>query len=195
MNPETNAPNPSRPSNNGFFKSPAHLLLLVIVLTGLIVAAILIFNRNDSKSNQPTTNNQTESGPSLSFSPANQSVKTGETLTLAIWEDSGDVEINAVQAKISYPTDKFEFVGISTTNSAFEVEAQSSDTDGEIVIARGHVGKLTGRQLVVTIELKAKEIAGAANISFAEGTHLLNATDNQDVLSSKQTGVYTVESQ
>jgi hypothetical protein len=192
VNSESPAPNQPKPNKSGFFKSPLHLLVLVVVLASLVALALTVYDRRGDKTDQ-TSNTRTESGPSLSFSPATQGLKAGETLLLSVWEDSGDKEVNAVQAKFSFPTDKFDFVGIKTDGSAFEIEAQSSHQDGEITLARGHVGALTGRQLVATVELRSKESAGTASIKFINNSHLVSSVDNQDILISKQEAVYTVE--
>ena len=194
MDPETTSTKQPKSAKSGFFRSPLHLLVLVMVIASLFALTLVIYDRkNNPTDNQAANGTQARSGPSLSFSPAKQNVKAGESLTLSVWEDSGDTEVNAVQAKISFPTDKFEFVSTKAEASPFEIEAESSNNDGVVTIARGHVGTLTGRQLVATVELKAKDSAGTAEIKFVDGSHLLNATDNQDILKTKQEGAYTVE--
>jgi plastocyanin len=189
---DTTSPDTHKHKKSGFFRSPLHLVILLLVLAGLIAVAATVYSQKvNDKAVQPAAVKQT--GSSLSFSPSKQTIKTGETLTLSVWADSGDQEVNAVQAKVKYPTDKFDVVSISSEGSAFEVQAQSSHADGVIFIARAHVGRLKGKNLVATVELKAKEQAGTADISFNDDSHLVSASTNKDILGDKQTGTYTIE--
>ena len=128
---------------------------------------------------------------SLSVAPASQKVKNGATLELAVWEDSKSTAVNAVQADLTYPADKFDFVSIDAANSAFAVEASSTGGDGKISIARGTTTEVSGRQLVATVQLRARVASGKATVSFASTSSLLSSQDNANILQQTTGGTYS----
>jgi hypothetical protein len=143
--------------------------------------------------------------PNLSLSPSSQNVAAGSTLAVQVWEDSGIQSANAVQANMSYPIDKLNFVGIDTTNSAFGVEAQSSGGNGVINIARGSTSPISGRQLVATVKFtclsaassstakhRASSSAATATVSFTDGTVLLSDVSNSNILAATYSGTYSL---
>jgi hypothetical protein len=141
---------------------------------------------------QAAASSTSNSNAMLYLNPSSQKVGSGQTLTLEVWMDAKSQPVNAVQANLTYPVDKFDFAGIDTNGSAFEVEAQSSGGSGEVKIARGHVGALTGSQLVARVNLIAKSGKGNGNINFTGGSAIVRSTDNINVLSSTSGGHYNV---
>ncbi len=127
---------------------------------------------------------------SLSLDPSSQRVSNGTVLTVAIWENSNNIGVNAVQADLKYSADKFDFVSIDSAGSAFEIEAQAKGGDGTITIGRGHVGSLTGKQLVAKINLRAKSADGKANISFTSRSKILKASDSSNILQQSKDASY-----
>jgi hypothetical protein len=135
--------------------SVARLAVFVSVFA-LIAATVIIHSYAEPKSR----------GVNLYINPADQKVSSGDNLSVQVWLDARDQPINAVQANLSYPTDKLDFSSVDGMGSAFEVEAQSSGGNGLVKIARGHVGNVTGVQLVATVNFKSKSSSGKANIDF-----------------------------
>jgi hypothetical protein len=133
-------------------------------------------------------------GVNLYLEPSSQKVSAGSTLSLQIWLDTKSEPVNAVQANLTYPVDKFNFESIDSTGSAFEVEAQSSGGNGIIKVARGHVGSITGVQLVATLNLKSLSSSGKASIDFASGSAAVRSTDNVNVLQSTTGSRFTISS-
>jgi plastocyanin len=180
-----------KPAKIGPWK-PIFVVIVVVLAAASAVTAIMI--SRDTKS--PVSNspgNQMSSEPSLSFSPSSQTIKAGETLTLAVWADSVDQVVNAVQSNITYPADKFELVDVIDDGSAYEIKAETTRDSGSIAIARGHVGTLTGPQLVVKLTLKALVDTGTAKISFTDGTALVSSESNQNIVSQMGSGSYSFE--
>lgn len=164
-----------------FFKSPAHLLLLAVVFIILLISGFYI-QQNRTSEPSPTTMTSNSSSQNLSMTASNQNPQTGEVVRISIWEDSGDQAVNAVQANLNYSTDKFDFVSTDVTKSAFEIQAQNTVKNGKVIIARGHKGNLSGRQLVAVIKLKAKDSPGSASLSFSGDSHLVSSLTNEDIL-------------
>jgi hypothetical protein len=163
-----------------FLKSPAHLLLLAVVFIILVISGIYLQQHRPAEVTAPVKTDSVSQ--TLSMTASSQDPQAGEAVQVSVWEDSGDQAVNAVQATINYPTDKFEFVSLDSKGGAFEVQAQGTNDKGKIVIARGHKGNLVGKQLVAKINLKTKNSSGYANLTFGQDTHLVSAETNQDIL-------------
>jgi cellulose 1,4-beta-cellobiosidase len=131
----------------------------------------------------------------LSLSPATGTPSIGSNFTVAVRVDSSTDTINAVQADLTFPTDKLEFVSLDTATSAFSVGAAGSgnNTNGTVTIARGTSGgtSVTGSQLLANVTFKAVG-TGAATINFANSSAVVRSTDNTDILTIKTPGTYTI---
>ena len=127
----------------------------------------------------------------LYLSPASSSVQQGNNISIAIRVNPGGDPVNAAQANLSYPTDKLNFVSI-TSSSAFPFEVESSGGSGSVRIARGNISSVSGDQLVATVTFSAKTTTGTAAITFASGSSIIRSTDYQDILSGTTGGNYTV---
>jgi hypothetical protein len=116
---------------------------------------------------------------SLTLTPSSGSFTVGNTVNVAIYEDSGSDSVNAVQADFTYPSSLLSFTG-ATNSSAFTTEAQSTGSGGVVKIARGtcaSCGSVTGSQLVATVHFTATA-AGTASLSFAGSSEVDRSTDN-----------------
>ena len=158
-----------KPTNNGKFNP------LIMLLYGLIIGAagyIIVVSR------------AAPAAPTIYLSPASQTMAVNTTFTVDVRENSGTTAVNAVQANITYSPALVDFVSIDTTNSAFTTAAQATGGSGQVTIARGVIGSITGDQLVGTITFKTKTTDGTAAMAFATGTALVNASTNLDILGS-----------
>jgi hypothetical protein len=189
VNPETETQT-TAPNKKGFFHSATHIVFLCVVLVALLVIALLVGRH---KTPVKPTNSTTSGEARMYLSPAKQTVNVGDTLTISIWEDSGSQSTNAVEADISYPTDTFELIKLDNSGSPFTVDAQSISSSGLITIARGHIGKLTGPQLVTKVNLKAKAAAQDAKISFGDKADIVATPSSKSILKQKISGSYTVK--
>jgi hypothetical protein len=178
----------------------AKKLPLIILLAALLVvgAAVLLnsnSNSNKDESSKTTSPSSTVTGvgnAKMYVTPSAKDVSTGSPVTLEVWVDSGSDPVNAVQANLSYPADKFDFQSIDTKGSAFEIQAVSTGGDGKVSIARGHIGELKGSNLVAKVTLVAKGDKGDAALSFAEGSALVRSTDHINILKDKSGGTVKV---
>ena len=134
--------------------------------------------------------------PNVYLTPSSKTMAANTTFSVQVRENSGSTAVNAVQANFSYPANLVDFVSIDATSSAFTTEAQSSGGSGQVNIARGIIGSLTGDQLVATVNFKTKTTSGAAAMVFVSGTALVSSSTNQDILGSLSAttgGTYTVD--
>jgi hypothetical protein len=125
----------------------------------------------------------------LSLSPASSSVTQGNILTVSIYENSDDEPVNAATATLSYPTDKLDFVSISSS-SAFAIVAANSGGGGTVSIDRGALPAVTGRQLVASVRFSAKTNSGSAAVTITSGT-VVSANSNSNIMSGSSGGNYT----
>ncbi len=131
-------------------------------------------------------------GATLYLSPSSGSVANGSNLVVRVYEDSGSTQVNAVQANLTYPTNLLSYVSY-TSSSAFSIEAENpSGNTGSLRFGRGSITARTGAQLVVSITFKAVASGGTANVSFTSGSEVIDAGNNQNILSGTSGGNYTL---
>lgn len=125
---------------------------------------------------------------SLSIEPAARSIKKGQTVAVRVWSDSMDQPIASVQAGLVYPADKFDFVAVDASQSAFVTEDATELETGTVTVRRSaaatEAAMLTGRQLVakVTFRAKADTTTGSADMWFSADSRLLRASDRTNIL-------------
>src|SRR3989304_6057950 len=129
---------------------------------------------------------------SLFLSPASSSVSQGSIITVSVRKNSGSKPVNAVQANLSYPADKLDYVSISNS-SAFSIVAQNSGGGGSVQIARGANPAVTGNQLVASVRFKAKVASGTATVSIAAGSSVVSASSNSNIMTSTGGGSYSLK--
>jgi chitodextrinase len=129
----------------------------------------------------------------LSVSPATAIVANGSAFSVQVYEDSGTATVNAVQANLTYPANSLTLTSISTTNSAFPLEAQSSGSGGSITMARainGGTSPVTGKQLVATLNFTSTMATGTATVDFTTGSAVVSSVDNTALILTTQSGTY-----
>jgi hypothetical protein len=127
----------------------------------------------------------------LRLSPANDTVATGQAVTFTIRATVGSRPINAIQANLSFPTAQLDCGSIAVKNPPWGVTAENTCSGGEIRIAVGSFGPVTGTVDVATVTLTAAG-AGAADVNFTGGTSVLAHGDAAETLGSTTGGTYTV---
>ncbi len=138
---------------------------------------------------------QIPAAPTVYFNPPSQSFSVGSTITIDVRENSGSATVNAVQANFSYPANLLTFVSADSSTSAFTTQAQSTGSNGQVSLARGVIGGVTGDQLISKITFTVN-VAGVANLSYTTGTALIDSTTNQNIIGSLAadgSGVYTLK--
>ena len=167
---------------------PRVAFLLVILI---ILAVILAYN---SRATAPSANKSSGAvnGPNLSLEPASQRVLLSSSLAIKIWANTSGQKVNAVQVNLSYPIDKLNFVSVDSTNSAFGLSVKGEGANGKITIARGSFQPVSGKLLVATVNFSGANSSGQAIVKFTNGTALLNASTNRNILAGTYDGNYTL---
>src|SRR4051812_4883200 len=97
----------SKKSTSGGFNQ--HLNIIAGLFFVLVFAVITTLSAFTSMAAKRTS---TLSAPNLTLSPSSASVAQGSTLSVQVWADSTSQPVNAVQANLTYPIDKLNFVNI-----------------------------------------------------------------------------------
>jgi len=128
----------------------------------------------------------------LYLSPASQSLAPGDTLDVAIHEDSGSDSVNAVQANLTYPS-SLTFVSITPNTSAWPIQAENTGGGGTVRIGRGTTTPVTGDQVIATVRFTASK-AGTAAINFDAGSAVVRSVGNTAEALTETGGTYTISS-
>lgn len=104
-----------------------------------------------------------------------------------------DSRANAVDAKLTYPADKIEVTGI-TSSAAFPSQFGDSYGSGTISITHFTYSSVSGDQLVATIDLRAKNVLGQAEINIDKSSSTVTADDGNgtNILTSVSGATYTI---
>ena len=129
----------------------------------------------------------------LTLSPSSKTITKGNNFTVSVYTNTGGELVNTLQANLSYPTSKLQFVSMSAVGGAFEIQAEGTGGSGSIRIGRGTLSPKSGSLLISKITFKAIA-TGSATVSFVSGSKVVRDSDNTDILSSKVGGTYTVKS-
>ena len=112
-------------------------------------------------------------GASITLTANKATVPAGGSVIIAVYMNGGGSPINAVQADLSYPASKLQYVGFSASGSAFEIGATSGGGDGSASLARGTISTVSGSGLVGTVTFKALAGSGSAAIGVAGSSSLV----------------------
>ena len=113
---------------------------------------------------------EAQAAGSIYLSPASGAIAQGSAFNVSVRVNTGGASVDTVQANLSYPTDKLDFLGIGYSGSAFGIQAEGSGGGGSIKIGRGNLSAVSGDLLVGTITFQAKTSSGTGTISFTSGT-------------------------
>ena len=139
-------------------KKIINILLVIAMMIGLNVTPVLVH----------------AAGASISLTANKATVGNGGSLIVAIYMNGGGTGVNAVEADLSYPASKLQYVGFSAAGSAFEIAASSSGGGGTASIARGTTSNVTGSGLVGTVTFLALSGTGSASISVGGSSSLVS---------------------
>ena len=164
---------------------------LVFLLVFSVIGAVFIYNSSAAPRQRGGGGTTTGSQATMYITPNKQRLALDGSLTANIWVNSYSQPVNAVQAILTYPADKLFYVSSDATSSQFTIQAESTNTEGQLIIARGSTTPLTGDQLVATVVFKPK-VAGKAALNFDAASQLLSAETNQNILAQRLSGQYTL---
>jgi hypothetical protein len=178
---------PNKPDNNKLKPGRFSPVVLVAILVAAALAAVLAYNAfkpSPSGPNSSTSSNTDmpiAGASGLYLSPKSGSYSSGANFTVQIRENSSQTLVNAVQANLTYPTDLLKVVKVDASASKFKVEAQNQSGSGQITIARGSTSPILGDQLVAQVTFQGVA-AGAAKVTFVNGSAIVNASTNKSIL-------------
>ena len=119
----------------------------------------------------------------LFMEPSSQRVQVGGMVSVELRLDTNSYDINAVQANLSYPTDKLEFVNIDSSTSAFSVEAQTAGGNGSVAVARGAINPVNNSAAIVTtVNFKALAPGRKIQIQYTQDSMAVTPPDGKNVL-------------
>lgn len=128
----------------------------------------------------------------LYLTPAAGSYTVNDQVVINIREDSNTVAVNAVQANLTYPTDKLQYVSTDTTGSPFSSTVQNDGGSGSVQLGVAFLGgSTTGDQLVAKVTFTALA-AGTAGVQFAAGSSIADYANASDVCQAQNGGSYTI---
>ncbi len=129
---------------------------------------------------------QQVSAASLGVSPSSVSMRVGETKTVSLTVSSSDQALNASQARVSFPTDKLQVVGVSKSGlfSYWTQEPSYSNSSGTISFGGGlpTPGYTGGARAILSVTLRAKA-EGTATLRYSSGVVLANDGEGTNILS------------
>ena len=135
----------------------------------------------------------------LTLTPASANINIGETLTLQISLDSGEQEVDAVDAILTYDTDTFEVQSLTPTDlfPSFPVQTFSNGkiTLSAFALGGGEGPKIEAKKgILAEVTLKAlKKTTVASKIEISKQSVV--AVKGEDILNLEQSknGEYTVK--
>ena len=127
-----------------------------------------------------------QQGVSISAESSSSRVSLGQNVVVTIVADAQSNIVNAIQANITYDTNDLEFISIDTSNSAFVIDVEAVNNNGVIKIARGNIVNLTGKMEVAKVIFKTINKTRRSNISFIDGTALIDSTSYLNILENTQ---------
>jgi hypothetical protein len=169
-------------------KSPNVILLMLFSFIVGAVGSYFTFHANAAKPTQVMA----ITSPSLYITPSSAKLSINSSLSLQIWAETNNQNVNAVQVNLSYPASQLQFVNFDSSNSAFTISAQSTSEGGVIKIARGNTTPLSGRLLVGTVNFTSIAHNAKAMVNFSAGSALVSSTTNTDILTDTKGGIYTL---
>jgi Bacterial Ig domain len=170
-------------------KTPNHSQqkqILIYVVAFLIAGSVLTSISSHDKLKIHAASNDT-----MYLSPSSGNHTVGSTFGVYIYENSNSDSVNAVEADLTYPTSKLQYISTSLTGTAFGLTASSTGGGGSVKLAVGTITPVSGTKLVGTVNFKALA-SGSASVPFAGTSAVESSTTNSNVLSGTTGGTYTI---
>lgn len=173
-------------NKKGLFANINGRLLAFVIIVIAILGTYLIFNTEAAPKVQPAV--------TLSLSPSSQRVLIGEALSLAVKVDTNGQNVNAVEAAVSYPTDKLEYVSADGSGSAFSIEASTTASAGIISVTRANITPVSSSNAqVATINFRALASGRKVSVKLNATSKVLSSDSNTNILQKLVNGQYTIQ--
>lgn len=128
----------------------------------------------------------------LSFSPSSGTYKMGDVFSVNILVNTDGTAVNAFSGKVSYPTDKLDFVSYSKTGSLLNFWTIDPVKEDGVIHYEGVIfnpGYNGSKGQIVKLTFKVKSL-GAGTLSFASSSVLANDGLGTNVLESVGTATF-----
>ncbi|MFO0920378.1 MAG: hypothetical protein U0451_01765 [Candidatus Saccharimonadales bacterium] len=164
------------------------LLVLIFIFIGVLISYLVLLVNVDTNDHNTTTSKVT-----LSVTPLSEKLSLNQDFTFNVYVDTDNQSVNVVTAKLNYPSDKFEFVNIDTSESEFGVQAVSTGGSGNIEITRGSVTPINSTNaLVGKVTLKPIVSSEKAIIGFTSSANVISSTTNTNILNKTINGSFSI---
>lgn len=116
------------------------------------------------------------------FSSKTPIATAGQVMTVTVLIDSS-VPVNAVQAKIIYPENKFKLLSVNYANSQFSIKAQETITPGNITMARGNIQPKSGKNELAVITFDTLSNGNISDFTYSpENSLAMSSSKNENIL-------------
>jgi Bacterial Ig domain len=132
------------------------------------------------------------SSDKMYLSPSSGTHTVGSTFSVAIRENSNTDQVNTVEADLTYPTSKLQYISTSLSGTAFGITAVKTGGSGSTSTQLGTMSSVTGDKLVATVTFKVLA-SGSGSVTFASSSQVLSSSTNSNVLGSMTGGSYTLQ--
>lgn len=155
--------------------------VLLIFIT-LFAAVGLYFLVQSSAASRTTSGATTSTAVNLYLKPSSISVNNGSQAVFEVRMNTQGKNVNAVNAEISYPVDKMQFVSIDATMSPLDFKLNEQGANGVIKIARGTTSYVTGDVLIGKVTMKATASRTKGQMTFLSQSAIVDAANATNIL-------------
>lgn len=155
-------------------------VLFVIIISLVFSSPLMVFNMA-----------RAAGSANMYLMPASGTYGKGDTISVAIHENSGSSSVNAAHVALTYSAKNLTFVSIGSS-SAFNINAPSSGGSGSVKIDRGALPAVSSDKVIATVIFKVTDTSGTANIDIASDSAVLSSSDNTNILTSRTGASYTL---
>jgi hypothetical protein len=100
---------------------------------------------------------------------------------------NSNVPVNAAQVSITYPQSNFSLLSIDSSTSSFSIKAEEEASPGLIKIARGNIKALSGKNLLVVLNMKPlNNSASTVQLGYLPNDSLVMSETNVNILTGSQ---------
>lgn len=126
----------------------------------------------------------------LYMAPGSGTLTQNNNVVVGIRINNGTDSSNAVQANLSYPTAKLQYISTSLSG-VYDIVAENSHSSGSIRIGLGKIGTVSGDQLIANVTFKVIGNSGTGSITWDSGSAAVNGGTN--VLAGTTNATYSFQ--
>lgn len=173
------------PPISSYFKTLSAVLGVFVLVAGLGIAVKL------SQQKQETRTKASVSLVDLSLSPDQAQIDPGQDVNIAVGMNPHDYKVTAVDLKIAYDANKFDFVSFTKTASLPTVLTAATAVNGIVSTVLGSEASnpSTGSSVIANLILKAKVgVTGTGLVQITSDTQVAGIYSNGDAITTSILG-------